>query len=46
MLDPKIAKMAEELMKKQDLSKEMKKPRKNGPSLDSGIRDVPPKPRK
>jgi len=46
MMDPNVVRMAEELMKKQNLSEEMKKPGKNGPSLESWIRENQPKPKK
>jgi hypothetical protein len=46
MMDPKAAKVAEELMKKANLPEMMKKPGEKGPSLDSWIREVQPRPKK
>jgi hypothetical protein len=45
MMNPKVVRMAQELMKKQNLPEEMKKPGENGPSLESWIREIPPKPK-
>jgi hypothetical protein len=46
MMDPKAAKLAEELMKNANLPEMMEKPSKDGPSLDDWIREIQPRPKK
>ena len=46
MIDPSVLKQAEERMKKANLSEMMEKPGNSGPSLESWLREIQPKPKK
>ena len=46
MIDPKVIKMAEELMTKANLSEMMEKRDENGGPLGNWLRNIQPKPKK